>query len=117
MIINCPFFQFNITCDENQWKLSLVGTFHFLGIMTGSAFFGFLADKYGRKNIFIISIFAMSCTGIAQALCNSYIPFLILNFLNAVGTSGVYPMAFILGESGSYKKDNSFKIFKSIFRS
>lgn len=90
--------QWDITCISNQWQLSLVGTLHFLGIVVGSATFGFLADKYGRKNLLIISIFFMSVTGIAQALSNSYIQFLIWNFLNAIGTSGVYPLAFILGE-------------------
>lgn len=74
---------------------------HFLGIVLGSAIFGFLADKYGRKNILIISICIMSLTGIAQALSKSYASFLIWNLLNAVGTSGVYPMAFILGECWS----------------
>lgn len=90
--------EWNLTCLENQWKLSLVGTLHFLGIVLGSAIFGFLADKYGRKNVLIVSIIFMSITGIAMAFCDSYIAFLIWNLLNAVGTSGVYPMAFILGE-------------------
>lgn len=90
--------EWTITCLNNQWKLSLVGTLHFLGIVLGSAVFGFLADKHGRKNVFIVSILFMSITGIAMALCQSYTAFLIWNLLNAIGTSGVYPLAFILGE-------------------
>lgn len=39
----------------------------------------------------------MSITGIGQALSTSYLWFAIFAFLNAVGTSGVYPLAFILG--------------------
>lgn len=39
----------------------------------------------------------MSITGIIQGLANNYILFLIFGFLNAVGTSGVYPLAFIIG--------------------
>lgn len=38
--------QWNITCLENQWMLSLVGTSHFAGIIVGSALFGVLADRY-----------------------------------------------------------------------
>lgn len=34
-----------ITCKENQYLLSLVGTAHFAGIVTGSAAAGVLADK------------------------------------------------------------------------
>lgn len=39
----------------------------------------------------------MSITGIVQGLANNYVLFLIFGFLNAVGTSGVYPLAFIIG--------------------
>lgn len=38
-----------ITCKENQWLLALVGTFHFTGIVIGSAAAGVLADKYINK--------------------------------------------------------------------
>lgn len=37
--------EWSITCKENQYLLSLVGTAHFAGIVTGSAAAGVLADK------------------------------------------------------------------------
>lgn len=37
--------EWSITCDENQYWLSLVGTTHFAGIVLGSAAAGILADK------------------------------------------------------------------------
>lgn len=70
---------------------------HFAGIVAGSGIFGVLADYYGRKKIFIIAIIFMSLTGVGQAVSKSYLVFSIFAFLNAVGTSGVYPLAFILG--------------------
>lgn len=39
----------------------------------------------------------MALTGVAQALSWDYISFLFFALLNAVGTSGVYPLAFIIG--------------------
>lgn len=63
----------------------------------GSGVFGFLADYFGRKKIFIIAIVFMSLTGVGQAVSTNYLMFTIFAFLNAVGTSGVYPLAFILG--------------------
>lgn len=39
----------------------------------------------------------MSLTGVGQAVSTNYLMFTIFAFLNAVGTSGVYPLAFILG--------------------
>ncbi|KAG5668819.1 hypothetical protein PVAND_016742 [Polypedilum vanderplanki] len=86
-----------LTCSENQWKLALIGSIHFAGIMIGSGIFGFLADCYGRKKIFIIAIIFMSITGVGQAVSTSYLMFAIFALLNAIGTSGVYPLAFVLG--------------------
>lgn len=65
--------------------------------MAGSGIFGFLADSYGRKKIFLVAIIFMSLTGIGQALSTNYIMFLAFAFLNAVGTSGVFPLAFVIG--------------------
>ncbi|EEB11356.1 organic cation transporter, putative [Pediculus humanus corporis] len=89
--------EWNITCLDKQWMLSLVGTVHFIGILIGTMIFGYLADRYGRKIIFVFCIILMSTTGTAQAISPNYIFFQIFVFLNALGTSGVYPLAFILG--------------------
>ncbi|XP_055372540.1 solute carrier family 22 member 4 [Condylostylus longicornis] len=88
--------EWEITCKENAWKLALVGTCHFAGLVVGTAISGFLADRFGRKIIFILSIIFMSITGILQGLAWDYISFLIFAFLNAVGTASVYPLAFII---------------------
>jgi MFS transporter, OCT family, solute carrier family 22 (organic cation transporter), member 4/5 len=70
---------------------------HFAGIMFGSGIFGFFADLFGRKKIFIIATMFMALTGIGQAISTNYLMFLSFAFLNAVGTSGVYPLAFVIG--------------------
>ncbi|KAJ3654670.1 hypothetical protein Zmor_013844 [Zophobas morio] len=89
--------DWNLTCAENQWKLSFVGTSHFAGIIVGSALFGILADRYGRKKIFIVCTVLMSLSGCAQVLSPGYVTFVILMFVNATCTAGVYPLAFIIG--------------------
>lgn len=89
--------DWSLTCVENNWKLALVGTMHFAGIVTGSGTFGVFADRYGRKLMFIIATVFMAVTGIFQALAQDYHTFLFFVFLNAVGTSGVFPLAFIIG--------------------
>lgn len=65
--------------------------------MVGSGAFGVLADKFGRKLVFLFCILFMSLTGIGQAVSQDYVTFAVFAFLNAVGTSGVYPLAFIIG--------------------
>ncbi|XP_075169516.1 organic cation transporter protein isoform X2 [Haematobia irritans] len=89
--------EWELTCKENSWKLAFVGTMHFAGLVVGTALSGYLADRFGRKIIFIICIIFMAITGIAQGLAWDYNSFLVFAFLNAVGTSGVYPLAFIIG--------------------
>lgn len=86
-----------ITCFDNQWKLAFVGTIHFAGLIIGTASFGFLADKFGRKIIFLFCSTFMAITGILQGLAWNYESFIVFALLNAIGTSGVYPLAFILG--------------------
>lgn len=39
----------------------------------------------------------MSVTGIGQAVSQSYLCFALFAFLNAVGTAGVFPLAFVIG--------------------
>uniref|UniRef100_T1PK99 Major Facilitator Superfamily protein n=1 Tax=Musca domestica TaxID=7370 RepID=T1PK99_MUSDO len=89
--------EWGLTCKENAWKLAFVGTMHFAGLVCGTAMSGYFADRFGRKIIFIICIMFMAVTGIAQGLAWDYNSFLVFAFLNAVGTSGVYPLAFIIG--------------------
>ncbi|KAF2905671.1 hypothetical protein ILUMI_00505 [Ignelater luminosus] len=89
--------DWNITCIENQWMLSLVGSSHFAGIIVGSALFGVLADRYGRKMIFIFCIVLMSISGVIQIFSPEYITFTTFVFINALGTAGIYPLAFIIG--------------------
>ncbi|XP_022228886.2 organic cation transporter protein [Drosophila obscura] len=89
--------EWQLMCEENAWKLAFVGTTHFAGLVIGTALFGYLADRFGRKRIFLFCILFMAVTGIAQALAWDYISFLSFALLNAVGTSGVYPLAFIIG--------------------
>lgn len=101
--------EWNITCLDNQWKLSMVGTVHFAGILMGSIVFGMLADRFGRKLVFVFCILLMSITGIAQAVSPDYITFQVFVFINALGTAGVYPLAFIIGVElvGKQKREMS----------
>ncbi|XP_046742427.1 uncharacterized protein LOC124409078 [Diprion similis] len=108
--------EWNLTCQSNLWKLSLIGTVHFAGIFCGSSLFGMLADRFGRKLMFITSIMLMTITGIGQVLSGSYNVFNVFVFLNAVGTAGIYPLAFILGvELVGKKKRELCGIFLNYF--
>lgn len=40
----------------------------------------------------------MSVSGCAQVISPEYVTFVVLMFVNATGTAGVYPLAFIIGK-------------------
>lgn len=44
----------------------------------------------------------MAITGIGQAMSSSYTSFVFFAYLNAVGTAGVFPLAFIIGMNFLY---------------
>jgi OCT family organic cation transporter-like MFS transporter 4/5 len=48
--------------------------------------------------VFLFCILQMSLSGIAQAAAPDYGTFQVLVFINALGTAGVYPLAFIMGK-------------------
>nr|XP_023022775.1 organic cation transporter protein-like [Leptinotarsa decemlineata] len=97
--------DFNITCLENQWKIYLVGTIHFAGILVGTLVSGILADWFGRKLIFIFCICLMSVTGTLQVLSPDYMTFVLFIFMNSVGTAGVFPLALVLVVEMAGKKN------------
>jgi MFS family permease len=47
--------KFDILC-EPKWKVGLLGSTYFAGIIVGMAFVPALSDAYGRKVIFIVTL-------------------------------------------------------------
>jgi OCT family organic cation transporter-like MFS transporter 4/5 len=58
-----------------------------------------LCHRFGRKRVFLFCILLMSVAGVAETMAPDYVTFQLFVFMNAVGTSGVYPLAFICGKS------------------
>jgi OCT family organic cation transporter-like MFS transporter 4/5 len=48
--------------------------------------------------VFLFCILLMSLAGVAQAVAPDYVTFQVFVFINALGTAGVYPLAFIIGK-------------------
>jgi len=58
----------------------------------------FFNSSYGRKIIFVLCILLLAVSGVAQAFSPDYYTFQLFVFLNAMGTAGVFPLAFVLGK-------------------
>ncbi len=69
---------------------SLTVSVWLIGIMVGAVVFGYLADKYGRKPMFIITLLWYSLATVACAFSENIWVFISLRFLAAVGIGGEY---------------------------
>ncbi|XP_025421175.1 solute carrier family 22 member 21-like isoform X2 [Sipha flava] len=89
--------DFNIMCDDNKWKLSMVGTINSIGQFIGIPLSGFISDKYGRKFILITGSVSSAILGTIRSFTNDYYSFLFFEFFDSIVSSGVYAATFVLG--------------------
>lgn len=90
--------EWNLTCPENEWKLTIVGTIASFGQSFGLVFSGFLSDKFGRKMVLVMSTIASATIGLLKASSKSYGFFIGFEFLENFMNAGLYASAFILGK-------------------
>lgn len=87
--------ELNLVCDRKSLTKT-IGTIFFFGVMLGAITFGYLCDKYGRKNSLLVSYTMAFVFGFSSAFANSYILFAVLRFLTGVGLSGISITAAVL---------------------
>ncbi|KAM6922183.1 solute carrier family 22 member 7-like [Lycodopsis pacificus] len=80
--------EWDLVCDRKSLTQT-TGTIFFFGVMIGTIAFGFLCDKYGRKNTLLASYIMVTVSGFASAFANSYILFAVLRFLTGFGLAGI----------------------------
>lgn len=89
--------DFGMQCEENTWKLALIGTINNVGQFVGLPIAGILSDRYGRRSIMILGMVFCSLAGIARSFSTNYIWFTVLEFVDAAFGSGTYAAGFVLG--------------------
>ncbi|XP_034835712.1 organic cation transporter-like protein [Maniola hyperantus] len=87
--------EWGLVC-ERTWMASFAQMVLQLGVLIGSVVFGFLSDRYGRKNTFLASIIAVILIGFAASFAPDYITFTILRFLLGVAASGTMVISFVI---------------------
>lgn len=86
-------------------QVGMIGSINSIGMMVGAFVFGILADRVGRKNVFIITLLLFSVGSGLSALVTTYAAFLILRFFIGMGLGGELPVASTLvSESVSEKE-------------
>jgi len=61
-----------------------------IGLMIGALFFGYLADRFGRRKLFLWTLLLYSAATVISALSPGYWFFLCFRFLTAIGVGAEY---------------------------
>ena len=72
--------------DQTVW----VWVVWFLGLMLGALVFGYLADRVGRRRLFVATLVMYSVAAVLTASSWSFGSFLLFRFLTALGVGGEY---------------------------
>ncbi|KAL4107873.1 hypothetical protein QTP88_018153 [Uroleucon formosanum] len=88
--------EFGLMCEDNKWKLSMVGTINNFGQFIGIPLSGIIADRYGRKFTMVFCAATSAAICIIQSFSNSYLMFMVLEFVSSTVSSGIYTATFIL---------------------
>ena len=71
---------------QASWILSV----WFLGLMVGAAVFGYLADRYGRKRLFLLTLTLYGVFTLLTAFSPNYAVMLVLRLATAIGVGAEY---------------------------
>lgn len=77
---------FKLDANQASWVVSI----WLIGIMFGAFVFGYLADRFGRKRLFIITLVMYSVFTLLTALSPTYLFLMIFRFLTAIGVGAEY---------------------------
>ncbi|KAM3955703.1 organic cation transporter protein [Aphomia sociella] len=86
--------EFNLGCQE--WKRSLVGTIHNVGMLISLPIIGFVSDRWGRRAALITSVCGAGVFGLVKSFIPSYSTYLLAELLETMFGASVYPSAFVL---------------------
>lgn len=81
--------DWNLSVEEMGW----IGSINSIGMAVGALIFGLMADRIGRKNVFIITLLLFTLGSGASAFATSLTVFLLLRFLIGMGLGGELPVA------------------------
>lgn len=85
-------------------QLGLLGSISMLGMALGAALSGMAADKWGRRNIIMVTLIIYGVASMLSGLAENYYVLLILRFITGFGLGGELPAASTLISEYSPKK-------------
>ncbi|XP_047531331.1 solute carrier family 22 member 6-like [Vanessa atalanta] len=86
--------EFGLACQE--WKRTLVGTVHNVGMLVSLPIMGYVSDRWGRRTALVTSGTGAGLVGLCKSFAGSYPTYLAAEFFETVLGASVYPAAFVL---------------------
>jgi len=83
-----PGIQAEFNLDGRQ--AVLINVVWFVGIAMGAVGFGYLADRVGRRKLFVATLILYSLAAVATATAPTYEIFVLFRFITALGVGGEY---------------------------
>lgn len=77
-------------------QAGLIGSLFFTGMMVGAWGFGILADRWGRRTVFLITIAINAVFALLSAFAPSFAVLLIFRFLTGAAVGGTLPVDYAL---------------------
>ncbi len=77
----------------NSQQVGWIGSVNSIGMVVGALVFGVMADRIGRKNVFILTLLLFSIGSAASALVSTLALFLLIRFFIGMGLGGELPVA------------------------
>lgn len=87
--------EWDLVCDNVRLNKAIV-TIFFTGAVLGSGVFGYLSDRFGRKNMLLLSYIATAAFGFASAYSNSLVVFAVMRFFTGCGLAGISIITVVL---------------------
>ncbi|CAH0383129.1 unnamed protein product [Bemisia tabaci] len=87
--------EWNLVCSR-AWMAATSDSLLMVGILIGSYVFGDLADRYGRRPIFFISLVMLVAFGVLAGFAPDIWTFSALRLLIGAATTGVFLVAYVL---------------------
>lgn len=92
---------------DAQW-IGLVGAATLAGLFIGTALFGYVADIFGRKLMFMLNIIAIAVLSFATMFISSPLELVVLRFLIGIVIGADYPIATAMVAEFSPTKKRAF---------
>ncbi|XP_004449852.2 solute carrier family 22 member 2 [Dasypus novemcinctus] len=87
--------EFNLVCS-NAWKLDVFQSGVNIGFFIGSVGIGYIADRFGRKLCFLITILVNSASGVLMAIAPTYAWMLIFRVVQGLVSKAGWLIGYIL---------------------